>query len=63
MRLADDVILILRQFRTDERGQDLVEYALVTGLVAVTAGSFFPPNLMPAVSTIFSKICSSMNAS
>jgi len=48
---------------TDRRGQDLIEYALIAGLVAVVVAGFLPPAVMPAVSTIFSKIISGFNAS
>jgi len=44
------------QLRNDLRGQDLVEYALMAGFVAVAGGAVFPATLMPGVSTIFSKI-------
>jgi len=40
----------------DRQGQDLIEYALAAGFVAVAAMSFFPPAIAPAISTIFSKI-------
>ena len=40
-------------------GQDLIEYALMAAFVAVAAGAIFPTGVMPAVSTIFSKIVSS----
>jgi len=40
----------------DLRGQDLVEYALMAGFVAVAGGAVFPTTLMPGVSTIFSRI-------
>lgn len=49
----------LRRLCTETRGQDLIEYALMAGFVAVAAGAIFPSTLMPAVSTIFSKIVSS----
>jgi len=39
-----------------EEGQDLVEYALMAASVAVVAGVFFPPAVMPAVSGIFSRL-------
>ena len=39
----------------DTRGQDLVEYALLTGFVAVAAGATFPP-ISSSLSTIFSKM-------
>jgi Flp pilus assembly pilin Flp len=41
---------------TNTRGQDLLEYALIAGFVAVAAGAIFPTTLMPSVSMIFSKI-------
>ena len=44
------------RLRNDLRGQDLVEYALMAGFVAVAGGAVFPATLMPGVSTIFSKI-------
>jgi Flp pilus assembly pilin Flp len=37
-------------------GQDMVEYALVAGFVAVAAGAIFPTTLMPTVSGIYSKL-------
>ena len=46
----------LRRLRTETRGQDLIEYALMAGFVAVAAGAIFPAALMPSVSTIFSKL-------
>lgn len=44
------------RIRYDRRGQDLVEYALMAGFVAVAGGAIFPTTLMPGVSAIFSKI-------
>jgi len=44
----------------DTRGQDLIEYALMAGFVAVAAGAAFPP-VGNAISTIFSKVGSSLN--
>jgi Flp pilus assembly pilin Flp len=41
---------------TNTRGQDLIEYALIAGFVAVAAGAIFPSTLMPDVSKIFSKV-------
>jgi Flp pilus assembly pilin Flp len=37
-------------------GQDMIEYALLAGFVAVAAGAIFPTSLMPNVSAIFSKL-------
>jgi Flp pilus assembly pilin Flp len=47
--------------RKDRRGQDLVEYALMAGFVAVAAGAIFPTTIAPNISTIFSKINSTLN--
>jgi len=39
----------------DNRGQDLIEYALMAGFVAVAAGAIMP-NVASSITTIFSKI-------
>ena len=39
----------------DTRGQDLIEYALMAGFVAVAAGAVMP-NVASSLSTIFSAI-------
>ena len=44
----------------DKRGQDLIEYALLAATIAIVVAGFLPPAIMPSVSTIFSKITSSM---
>ena len=44
----------LQAFR-DERGQDMVEYALLAGFIAVAAGAVFPP-ASDGISTIFSRL-------
>lgn len=41
----------------DIRGQDLVEYALLAGFVAVASGAFLP-NVSGAMSTIYSRLAS-----
>ena len=46
MRLADD-----------SHGQDLIEYALMAGFVAVAAGAVMP-NIGSTLSTIFSQVTS-----
>lgn len=48
---------------SDDSGQDLIEYALISGFIAVVVAGFLPPSIMPAVSSIFSKLSSSMAAS
>lgn len=42
------------------RGQDLIEYALMAGFVAVAAGAVMP-NVSANISTIFSQIASVMS--
>lgn len=45
----------------DTRGQDLVEYALMAGFVAVVAGALMP-SVSNNISTIFSKVASVMSS-
>jgi Flp pilus assembly pilin Flp len=45
----------LYRLAKDVRGQELIEYALMTGFVAAAAGFFFP-GVTAAISTIFSNI-------
>ena len=45
----------------DKRGQDLIEYALMAGFVAVAAGAIMP-GVASSISTIFSKISSVMSS-
>lgn len=40
---------------TDTQGQDLIEYALMAGFVAVAAGAIMP-GIATSISSIFSKI-------
>jgi pilus assembly protein Flp/PilA len=52
--------LILKlQVWKDRRGQDLIEYALMAGFVAVAAGAIMP-GVANSISIIFSKIASVM---
>ncbi len=46
---------------TDNHGQDLIEYALMAGFVAVSAGAIMP-GVATSISKIFSKVASSMTA-
>jgi Flp pilus assembly pilin Flp len=41
-----------------QKGQDLIEYALMAAFLAVAAGATFPTTIMPSVSTVFSKVVS-----
>ncbi len=66
METANQILLRLRicQLRIsrlgiwkETRGQDLIEYALMAGFVAVAAGAIMP-NVASSISTIFSQISS-----
>lgn len=46
---------------TDTLGQDLIEYALMAGFVAVAAAAIMP-GIATNISTIFSRIASCMTA-
>jgi Flp pilus assembly pilin Flp len=53
----------VQQFWKDVDGQDMIEYALLAGAIAVIVAGFLPISLMPSVSQIFSKVVSGFNAS
>jgi len=50
---------LLKPFWGEDSGQDMIEYALLAAAIVLIVAGFLPPALMPAVSTIFSKITSS----
>jgi len=54
--------IIVRNFWRDEQGQDLVEYALAAGMVAVAAVAAMPA-LSTTVNNVFSKIGSIVSSS
>lgn len=45
----------------DTKGQDLIEYALMAGFVAVAAGAIMP-NVAVSISAIFSKISDQLSS-
>jgi pilus assembly protein Flp/PilA len=55
-------LLLKLQILKDRKGQDLIEYALMAGFVAVAAGAIMP-GIATSISTIFSKIASVMSSS
>ena len=55
-----DIVWKLRIWR-DTHAQDLIEYALMAGFVAVAAGAIMP-GVSTSISRIFSKISSTMTA-
>lgn len=60
MTLITTLALKLKIWK-DNRGQDLIEYALMAGFVAVAAGAIMP-SVATSISTIFSKISSTLSA-
>jgi Flp pilus assembly pilin Flp len=48
---------------TDQRGQDLIEYALMAAAMLVAVAAVLPTTLMPTISTVFSRIGSVLSSS
>jgi Flp pilus assembly pilin Flp len=59
MQLLTLLSLTLNRSWKDKRAQDLIEYALMAGFVAVAAGAIMP-NVATSISTIFSAVASVM---
>jgi Flp pilus assembly pilin Flp len=51
--------IVLRKLLVNCKGQDLIEYALMAGFVAVAAGALMP-GIASSISTVFSNISSVM---
>jgi len=56
-----NLFLLRLRIWKDTRGQDLIEYALMAGFVAVAAGAIMP-NVASSISTIFSQVSSVLSA-
>jgi pilus assembly protein Flp/PilA len=54
-------LIIQAKIWREEQGQDLIEYALMAGFVAVAAGAIMP-NVASSISTIFSQVSSVLSA-
>ena len=52
-----NLIWKLKMLAKDSRGQDLIEYALMAGFVAVAAGAIMP-GVATSISQIFSSVAS-----
>ena len=52
------MMLRLKRFWRDESGQDLIEYALLSGLVATGAGIFIPGPVFTSMSGIYTRVVS-----
>ena len=55
-----NLILQLKMWQ-DQRGQDLIEYALMAGFVAVAAGAIMP-SVATSISQIFSQVASVLSS-
>lgn len=60
MKKINNLIWNLRIWK-DTKGQDLIEYALMAGFVAVAAGAIMP-GVATSISTIFNKISASLSS-
>jgi Flp pilus assembly pilin Flp len=50
-------MVVVARLWADKRGQDLIEYALMAGFVAVAAGAIMP-GVANSISSIFSQVAS-----
>jgi Flp pilus assembly pilin Flp len=50
----------VRQFlirlKSDSRGQDLIEYALLSGFMVIAIWALFPTGIVPSISHVFSRL-------
>ena len=53
--------LACSQAWNNQRGQDLIEYAMIAGFLAVVSGVFLP-NVTQDISAVFSKVASVMTS-
>jgi Flp pilus assembly pilin Flp len=56
MGLPNWIISALDRLPEDERGQDMIEYALMAGFIALAVAVVFPQEIVPSISTVFSKL-------
>jgi len=59
MKKVTNLVWTLRIWK-DTKGQDLIEYALMAGFVAVAAGAIMP-GVATSISQIFSKVSVAMS--
>lgn len=51
---------VLRRLRSNGDGQDLIEYAMLAGFMAVAAAAVMPTNVGTVTSVIFSRLNASL---
>ena len=59
MKRLTKLVVTLQQLVKDTKGQDLIEYALMAGFVAVAAGVIMP-GVASSINVVFSKVNSIM---
>jgi pilus assembly protein Flp/PilA len=59
MKRLTKLVVTLQQMVKDTKGQDLIEYALMAGFVAVAAGAIMP-GVASSINVVFSKVNSIM---
>ena len=59
MKRLTKLVITLQQLAKDTKGQDLIEYALMAGFVAVAAGAIMP-GVASSINIVFSKVNSIM---
>jgi pilus assembly protein Flp/PilA len=57
-----NLLILKARVWSDVKGQDLIEYALMAGFVAVAAGAIMP-GVSLSISKIFSSVASAMRGS
>lgn len=53
--MTNKICVFFTTLKNDNQGQDLIEYALMAGFVAVAAGAILP-NISSQIQTIFSAV-------
>jgi Flp pilus assembly pilin Flp len=59
--MRHSLAMLVRKLYRDDSGQDMIEYALLSGALVIVVAGFLPPQIVPSISTIFSRITSSLN--
>jgi Flp pilus assembly pilin Flp len=61
-RVSASIQVFAWRLGREEDGQDLIEYALMAAFISVAVAAIFPQSIGPNISTVFSKVSSSLGA-
>lgn len=61
-RVRKAIVIGSHRLLHHEGGQDLIEYTLMAAAIAVAVAAIFPQSIAPNISTIFSKVNSSLGS-